>query len=71
MYGCVYICMCVYVLVCGIGYILLFEINTYKYLFLSNTRFLFKRESEWMGVGGVVGDGDKWLIGRNFYRHIY
>ena len=66
-----YIYVYVYVLVCGIGDILMFEINTCKYLLFSNTRFLFKGESKWMGVGEVVGDGDKWQIGEKFCRLIY
>ena len=66
----VYICRCVYILVCGIGYILMFAIYIYKYHY-SNARFLYKRESKWRGVGGVVGDGDKWLIGSKFlYAYI-
>ena len=61
------ICRCVYVLVCGIRYILMFEIIHANTSLFSNTRFFFsiKRESKWMGVGEVVGDGDKWQIGRN------
>ena len=64
------ICMCIYVLVCGIGYILMFAINIY-----TNTIILMQdyyiRESKWRGVGGVVGDGDKWLIGSKFlYAYI-
>ena len=40
-------------------------------LFLILDFSLFFRESKWRGVGGVVGDGDKWLNGEKIFICIY